>query len=64
MDLALQLGKLGVSYFLFAAQSRSFALHRYFGGAERNGLIAVAAAFFLTPKVLATLPLFVRVLVR
>ncbi len=39
--------KLLVGYYVYFQQSRSFALHAYFGGVERSGMVVVAVAFFV-----------------
>jgi hypothetical protein len=44
--------KLGVAYWLFAMQKQSFALHEYFGGKVRNGMLVLGAGFLLSPMVL------------
>lgn len=50
--LALQLVKLAAYYTLNAMQSRSFQLHRYYGGAAKNGVPLVIAAVLLRSAVL------------
>lgn len=50
--LVLTLWKLGVAYWLFALQKQSFALHEYFGGKVRNGMLVVGAGYLLRPLVL------------
>ncbi len=50
--LVLTLWKLGVAYWLFDLQKQSFALHEYFGGRVRNGMLVVGAGFLLRPLVL------------
>jgi hypothetical protein len=54
--LLITLWKLGVSYWLFALQRRTFDLYRYFGGAAANGIWVVAAGYFLRPTVAGLLP--------
>ncbi len=46
------LWKLAVGYWLFDLQKRTFALHEYFGGAVRNGMLVVAAGYLLKGWVL------------
>lgn len=41
--------RLAVAYAVFTLQQRSFELHRYFGGAARNGALLVVAAALVTP---------------
>lgn len=50
--LLLQLLKLGAYYTLSAMQSRSFELHRYYGGAAKNGFPVVIAGAVLRGAVL------------
>ncbi|HEX8698510.1 MAG TPA: hypothetical protein VF815_06725 [Myxococcaceae bacterium] len=50
--LVLTLWKLGVAYWLFDLQKQSFALHEYFGGKVRNGMLVVGAGYLLSPMVL------------
>ncbi len=52
--IVLVVWKLGVSYWLFVTQARSFQLYEYFGGPVRNGMLLVIAAmlgeaYLLTP---------------
>ncbi|NML43924.1 hypothetical protein HHL11_09200 [Ramlibacter sp. G-1-2-2] len=54
--LVVTLWKMGVSYGLFVLQRRTFELYAWFGGRVRNGILVVAAAFFLRDKLLALLP--------
>ena len=49
--LVLTLWKLGVSYWLFELQRRSFELYRYFGGPLRSGIFIVFAGYLLRPAV-------------
>ena len=56
--IALIVWKLGVSYWLYTLQSRSFGLYRYFGGPVKNGALIVFAALFLRSGALAALPTF------
>ena len=39
--------KLGISYWLFVRQGRTFGLFEYYGGKARNGLPVVAVGFIL-----------------
>lgn len=54
--LGVTLWKMGVSYWVFVLQSRTFDLYTYFGGRVRNGLLVVLAAFFVRGQVLALIP--------
>ena len=54
--LVITLWKLGVSYWLFELQRRSFELYRYFGGPSRNGLAVVALGYLARPTVAGLLP--------
>jgi hypothetical protein len=54
--LAMTLWKLGVSYWLFAIQRRTFDLYEYFGGRVINGVWVVAAGYFLRPAVAGLVP--------
>ena len=59
--IGLIVWKLGVSYWLYTLQSRSFGLYRYFGGPVKNGALIVFAALFLRSGLLGSLPLFWKV---
>ncbi len=49
--LGLTVWKLGVSYWLFSIQSRTFGIYEYYGGAVKNGmLVVVIAGFFIRPQ--------------
>lgn len=48
--LLLLAWKITICYALCIQQSRSFSLYTYYGGIARNGMILVAAAWFLGPK--------------
>ena len=54
--LAVTLWKMGVSYWLFVLQRRTFDLYAYFGGRSRNGVLVLAAGLFLRGEVLGLLP--------
>jgi hypothetical protein len=54
--LAVTLWKLGISYWLYSLQSRTFDLYRYFGGRAKNGIWVVIAAYFVRPGLSALLP--------
>lgn len=54
--LAITLWKLGVSYWLYELQRRSFELYRYFGGPSRNGFAIVALGYLLKPAVAGLVP--------
>lgn len=61
--IGLTVWKLGVSYWLFVLQSRSFSLYEHFGGTVRNGLLVVLVAGLARSRVLEALPsLWVAVL--
>ncbi len=47
LGLVLLVWKLGVSYWLYVLQSRTFGLYEYYGGPVHNGLIVVVAGFFV-----------------
>jgi len=46
--------KIGVSYWLYALQSRTFGLYEYFGGSVQNGLIVILAGYFARRAVLGS----------
>lgn len=48
-ELAVTLWKLGVTYWLYELQRRSFDLYRYFGGTIRSGFVVVLLGFFMRP---------------
>jgi hypothetical protein len=52
--LVFALWKLGISYWLYELQTRSFELYRYFGGIVRSGVIVVVLAYLFRPRVPAT----------
>lgn len=54
--LAVTLWKMGVSYWIFVLQRRTFDLYEYFGGRARNGVLVLVAGAFLRGHVLALLP--------
>ena len=62
--LGLQIVKLGVGYWLFNLQARSFALFEYFGGRPRNAFLIVAAGAYLRSTVLSAVswPLWILVM--
>lgn len=64
LPVALSVWKLGVSYWLFAMQSRTFDLYQHFGGPVRNGILVVLAATFLGPALLGGLPGILQVILR
>ncbi len=45
--LVILLWKIGVTYWLFTLQSRSFEIYEYYGGKVSNGMIVVLAVFFI-----------------
>lgn len=53
--LGLVVWKLGISYWLYFLQSRTFELYQYFGGAVRNGVAGVIAAYFLRSAAVSAL---------
>ncbi len=54
--ISLVVFKLYISYLLYTLQARSFALYEYFGGATKNGVFVILAAFYLRPHLLEALP--------
>ena len=58
--------KLGVSYWLFALQSRTFGIYEYYGGVVRNGLPVLIGGYlvgkFVIGPTLASAPLLRLVL--
>lgn len=54
--LLITLWKLGISYWLFALQHRTFDLYRYFGGSAINGIWIVAAGYFLRAPLMNLVP--------
>jgi hypothetical protein len=44
--------KLGLGYVLHTLQNRTFHVYEYYGGAVRNGMLLLAAGWFLRPMVL------------
>jgi hypothetical protein len=51
--LVVTLWKLGVSYWVFELQGRSFGLYEYFGGPVRSGIAVTVLAAFARPSVIA-----------
>ncbi|WP_395836199.1 hypothetical protein [Archangium violaceum] len=47
--------KLAMGYVLFNLQQRSFALHEYYGGVVRNGVLVLVASIVLGSSVLFSL---------
>ncbi len=63
--LAVTVLKLGVSYWLYTLQARSFHLYAYFGGAVRNGFFLALGGGYLFQRIfLARLPEFWVALLR
>jgi hypothetical protein len=62
--LVVTVWKLGITYWLFTLQSRSFELYQYFGQPVRNGLAIVVLALLVKPAVksLSTNPLWLLVM--
>ena len=58
--ISLTVWKLGVSYWLYVLQSRSFSLYEHFGGRVRNGLVVVFIAFIARSRVLEAMPSLLR----
>jgi hypothetical protein len=54
--LIITLWKLGVTYWLYALQARTFELFQYFGGQAHSGVWVVAAAYFLRPGIAGLVP--------
>ena len=50
--LTIVVWKLGVSYWLFMLQSRTFHLRKFYGGTVESGLYALMVGVFLRPVVL------------
>ena len=61
--LALTVWKLGVSYWLYTLQSRSFGLYEYFGGRARNGVLVVVIGFLVVRRLYAELPFLLMLVV-
>jgi hypothetical protein len=55
-QLALVLWKLGITYWLFELQRRSFELYRYFGGTLRSGIPIVVLGYLLRSSVIDLMP--------
>jgi hypothetical protein len=53
--IAVRVWKIGVTYWLFTLQHRSFQLFEYFGGAARNGILLVLLGFFARSRLLDAL---------
>lgn len=51
--IALTVFKIGISYYLFILQDRSFELYVYFGGAVKNGLPFVIIGAIVVRQLLA-----------
>ena len=62
--LVLTTWKLGVAYWLYVIQARTFSLYQYFGGVVRNGLLVVGAGWFLGNRLLVGLPTFIQIVLR
>jgi len=45
--LAVVVWKLGIGYFMYFGQSRTFEIYQHFGGPSKNGILLVMAAAFL-----------------
>ncbi len=50
--LVVTLWKLGITYWLFELQNRSFDLYQYFGGTVRSGMYVVVAGYLTRTAVL------------
>ena len=50
--LVVTLWKLGICYWLYALQNRSFTLYQYFGGTVRSGIAVVIVGYLLGPAVI------------
>ena len=48
--------KVGISYWLYLLQSRSFALYEYYGGVLRSGVVVIIAGYLLTRALLGADP--------
>lgn len=64
LALAAVVWKLGVSYWIYTLQSRSFGIYEYYDGIVRNGLMVVIIAAVAASRVLGALPTWVRVIVQ
>jgi hypothetical protein len=56
--LVLLLWKIGVTYWLYILQSRTFEIYEYYGGRVRNGILVVIAFFYLWIQARQILPPF------
>ncbi len=54
--------KLGVTYVLFSLQSHSIELYEYYGGRLRNGAYVIVAAYFVSPRIMDTMPAVLQTL--
>ena len=62
--LAATVWNLGIGYYLYVLQSRSFELYRYFGGLVRNGIWVVFLGYYLGSRLLSGLPVFLQVVLH
>jgi len=46
LGLVLVVWKIGISYWLFVKQTRTFGIYEYYGGAVRNGVFVLVLAYF------------------
>lgn len=53
--LGLTVWKLGVSYWLYALQGRSFGLYEYYGGEVKNGMFVVMISLLVDRRLSAAL---------
>jgi hypothetical protein len=63
--LALIVWKLGVSYFLFNLQTRTFELFEHYGGTVRSGVVPIFVGVFLVDRLIQAIPdSFLRLVIR
>ena len=55
---------LGIGYYLFVLQSRTFDLYTHFGGTVKNGLILVILGALISPRLMDALPGLVSLVLR
>lgn len=51
LAIAVSVARLGVGYYVYNEQSRTFALHEYFGGRVRNGFGVFLAGMLLARRI-------------
>ena len=50
--IAMTVWKLGVSYWLYMTQQRTFGIWEYYGGVARNGMLLLVIGFIAGPRIL------------